>query len=97
MNIGQAVSDAIIALAQEHSEVELEAKTYANLRYGGRKALGEGFQVRRPMDEGYLDGHMATIGKCRILVRRDVPDCHARVAGELIRLPYPEGFSFGVA
>jgi hypothetical protein len=94
MNIGQAVTEAIIALAKEHPVIELEIRTYANLRHGGPKVLGSRFEVRKPGDEGYTDGQHASIGSTKILVRRDVPDLHARVGSELIRLPYPEDFHF---
>jgi len=94
MNIGQVVSDAIIDLAKKHPVIELEVRTYANLRFIGPRLLGGGFTIRKPSDEGYGDGHQASIGSTKILVRRDVPDLHARVGTELIRLPYPEGFTF---
>ncbi len=92
MGIGQDVTDALIELAKVHDMMELNVKDYANLRYGGPKTLGPRFVLASAEDR--VGGHQATIDNCKVFVSKDVPELHVRVGLDLIRLPYPEGFSF---
>lgn len=91
MHIGLEVAKAIIGHAAGRESIELNVWDYANLRYGGPR-LDCGFEAVGFDDPRFKEGQHASVGPCRVFVRRDVPKLHVRLGTELVRLPYPEDF-----
>lgn len=91
MNIGETVAKAILDHAAGREGIELNVKDYANLRHFGPR-LGSEFETVGFDDPRFAEGQHASVGPCRVFVRKDVPELHVRLGSELVRLPYPEGF-----